>query len=168
MNARGDIVVMADTGALDFLIHGCNCQSVMGAGLARALREKWWEVFQADVQFSVTHTPSEKLGRYSEAIIPPNKLTMGNYPLTIINAYTQLDFGRSGKRYLSYDAVDEAFSAFTSYYSTELDSPECRVGIPRIGGGLGGANWSIVRTIIEENFKGLAATLIFVDYALED
>lgn len=36
---RGDLLQLALDGAFDVIVHGANCQCVMGAGIARTIRE---------------------------------------------------------------------------------------------------------------------------------
>ena len=34
---QGDLIALALTGRFDVIVHGCNCEGDMGAGIARAI-----------------------------------------------------------------------------------------------------------------------------------
>ena len=36
----GDLITLALEGEFDVIIHGCNCYNTMGAGIARAVRDR--------------------------------------------------------------------------------------------------------------------------------
>jgi O-acetyl-ADP-ribose deacetylase (regulator of RNase III) len=46
---RGDLLQLALDGAFDVIVHGANCQCVMGAGNARTIRERLPEAYEADL-----------------------------------------------------------------------------------------------------------------------
>ena len=72
------------------LVHGCNCMSVMGKGIAKIIRDKYPIVYETDSGCNLS--PMQKLGYLSE-------VRMGKR--TVINAYTQYKPGRNA----SYEAV---------------------------------------------------------------
>jgi hypothetical protein len=70
--------------------------------------------------------------------------------LVIVNAIGQEDFG-SGKRFVSYDAIQECFEKLNDRIANS-DFPR-EVHIPMIGCGLGGGSWTIIKSIIEDTSK---------------
>jgi hypothetical protein len=45
---RGDLVKLAFDGRFDVIIHDCNCQCVMGARIAKAIKQAFTEAYKAD------------------------------------------------------------------------------------------------------------------------
>ena len=117
-----------------YIAHGVNCQGVMGSGIAKQIKEKYPKVYEK-------YTMKEpKLG-YVQWVECKNR--------TIINLFTQEYYGRD-MRFVSYDAIDIAFARLNDQFSA-LYLNDCHIlGIPKIGAGLGGGNWKIIETIINE------------------
>lgn len=44
----GDLIALGKGDTFDVIVHGCNCFCVMGAGLAKAIRSEFPEVYRAD------------------------------------------------------------------------------------------------------------------------
>lgn len=42
-NVQGDLIELALNGVFDVIVHGCNCQCTMGAGIAKSIRAKFPE-----------------------------------------------------------------------------------------------------------------------------
>lgn len=125
------------------VVHGCNAQGVMGSGVAKAIRAIYPEVY-ADYR------------REYET----NGLTLGvAYPFTVSsalkvwNAITQDQFG-TDRRQVNYDAIATCFKQINDYIAVGhegmADLQPNEIHIPMIGAGLGGGNWNIIKTIIEE------------------
>ena len=117
-----------------YIAHGVNCKNTMGSGVARALYEKWPEVKR----------------RYHE--YPPHKVTLGRVQKAkvaedkfVLNCFTQENFGYDGIKYVSYDAIHRCFSVIKYLYGDDIDC----LAIPKIGCGLAGGDWDVVRPIIE-------------------
>ena len=45
---RGDLVMLALDGRFEVIIHGCNCQCAMGAGIAKTIKQAFPEAYDAD------------------------------------------------------------------------------------------------------------------------
>lgn len=135
-----------------YIAHGCNSSARMGAGVALQIArrypwvaEKFKETYKWEVGFHGRGDglPLGAVYEYSQR----------DAPYRILNLITQRGYGRDGKRYLSYDALDDAFRAVRKKIGT------ARLSIPRIGAGLGGGSWVIVAAIIEENFRDSVVTV---------
>lgn len=107
--------------------HGVNCQGVMGSGVAKAIKEKWPEIYN---QFKNGGTGKKMLGEVQYSHVGKS--------LWVLNCFTQEYYGRDGKRYASLEAVQEALGAVFSFAATKK-LPVC---MPKIGCGLGGLSWS--------------------------
>lgn len=131
---------------LHFIIHGCNAQGRMGTGFANEIRKKFPDAYKA---------------YHDEYTNNNNRLELGtiiNYPvhssLVICNAVTQQFYGYDGKKYVSYDAIDNIFNELNKTAKTVLDLNlvnNVHFHFPKIGAGLAGGNWEIIEKIIDYN-----------------
>jgi O-acetyl-ADP-ribose deacetylase (regulator of RNase III) len=123
---------------LDAIAHFCNCQCVMGAGLALQFKKKYPQIYKIDILSgqgdwdklgTITHTPSGD-GK------------------VLINCYTQYSYG--GGHQTNYEAVYQSLGAVKAH----LEAVQVKnLGLPYGAGcGLGGGDWKVVRAIIEEVF----------------
>lgn len=151
---QGDLVEMALKGEFDVIVHGCNCFGVMGAGIAPVIAKAFGGnedlVRKVDLDFPIKLGSKVRLGHYSYL------QTKG---LLIINAYTQHSTGgrRVGKPDISYDAIRDVFTRL----NIDLESHRpLRIGIPMIGAGLAGGDWSIIKKLINDSAPDLNITLV--------
>lgn len=151
-----------------YLASGVNCLGIMGAGVARALRAKYPEMYKKYEELCSLHenNPKELLG---EIQIVPCK------DKVIINCFTQLGLSR-GEQVVDYDALrscireinseigQNGVSDLASVYDKIEDEGELvRVAFPKIGCGLAGGSWEVVSKIIEEestNFQPVVSELV--------
>lgn len=123
------------------IIHGCNTHGVMGSGIALEIKNKFPEAFY------LYHKKYKDQGNKLQlGDIIPVKVDHNKY---IINAITQQNYGRSGNRFVSYDAIQECFFNLVSFINT-LPENTLPIIFPLIGAGLGGGNWNIIEKIIDE------------------
>lgn len=137
---------------LNFLVHGCNAQGVMGSGLAIQVRTTFPGAYAAYKNHVDKHGAGnpELLGSISTHLAGSN--------FYIVNAITQLDFGRGPKRYVSYEAVQKAFSATileAVHVMNQQKVVRAAIHYPLIGAGLGGGDWSIISEIIDAGFSAV-------------
>lgn len=125
------------------IVHGCNYHGVMGSGVAKAIRARYEEAYKEYNDYY------NKYGLELGDVI----MKRVSKPLWIANAVTQEDYGSTGQRFVSYDAIDMCFRSIYKKF------PSSRVYFPLIGCGLGGGKWSVVENIIyeaalESGFRG--------------
>lgn len=119
------------------ILHGCNCQGVMGAGFARQIRQRYPTVFDAYRSYCAARSPKELLG---------DALVCKQDGVSIINAFTQLTCGNlADHRYVSYDAVAKVFELVSIF----IPDDSVYLDMPKICAGLGGANWGVIEAIIK-------------------
>ena len=127
---------------VDYICHQVNCQGRMGSGIAKQIKERWPIVYekyeklhrQYLVKGGVTYLHGQS------QIVPINDHQ------SVINMFAQLFYGYDGKRYTSYDA----FWACLGEIKEQVPKGS-KIGFPwQIGCGLGGANWEVIMTMIEE------------------
>ena len=114
--------------------HSCNIAGGFKSGAARAVREKYPEAYDEYKEAFADGTL--KLGNVQW--VYTNKVVVGNM-------LCQASYGYDGKRYVSYDAVDEAMKKI------EKKAKGKPVAFTMIGSVLGGGSWSIIKAIIEDN-----------------
>jgi O-acetyl-ADP-ribose deacetylase (regulator of RNase III) len=118
------------------IAHGCNAQGVMGSGVALAVKKKYpWAFDQYYHEYCVNGLET---GR--------NLYTSHNGEVYIVNMITQNYYGKDGKRYVSYDALDECMENLNRWMD---EFYQIDVSMPAIGAGLGGGHWPIIREIID-------------------
>ena len=130
------------------IVHGCNCQGVMGGGFALEVKNRFPAAYYEYDR--VYRTRGLKLGEICFVELTPNKF--------IINANTQEGFSRVGRQ-TSYDAIADVFAEVVKF-STVVElhrKVKLEVIFPLIGAGLGGGDWKVISAIIDvvvpDNFK---------------
>jgi O-acetyl-ADP-ribose deacetylase (regulator of RNase III) len=143
---RGDLVKLALHGRFEVIVHGCNCQCAMGAGIAKTIKQVFPEAYEADL--ATVKGSRAKLGALSAATVERNGCR-----LTIVNGYTQFHWRGSGVL-VDYDAVRSVMRRVKEAYSGRV------IGYPKIGAGLAKGDWSIISAIIDEELAGEDHTLV--------
>lgn len=149
----GNILDLAENGVFDVIIHGCNCETNMGAGLAKTIAERYPAAAEVDAS-TETIEPADKLGEFSGVTVHPHD--DNDKKLTIINAYIQEQargWG-SGETLVDYDAIRKVFRSVAENFSGQ------RIAYPKIGAGQARGDWAIISEIIEEELAGEDHTLI--------
>lgn len=143
---EGDLLELGASGSFDVIIHGCNCQNDMGAGIAKAIKARFPEAYEAD---QATEKGSrDKLGTTTFA-----KIACEGHELIVVNAYTQFHWRGSGVL-VDYDAIRTAFRETKDNFTGK------RIAYPLLGAGLGGGDWEIISKIIDEELEGEDHTLV--------
>lgn len=143
----GDLIAIADIGVFDVIVHGCNCLHTMGAGLARQIRWHYPAAYNADCR--TIKGDRRKLGTCSVA----QCMTRQGQSLYIVNAYIQYDWRGHGRK-ADYDAIRQRLDWVAQTF------PESRIGLPMIGSGRAGGDWSVIERIIAEELDTLDVTII--------
>ena len=142
----GDVIKLALDGQFDVIIHGCNCQCGMGAGVAKGIKASFPEAYEADLKTEVGD--QNKLGKTTYVTV-----MRGTNQITIVNGYTQFHWEGSGVL-VDYDAVRSVMREVKSNFSGK------RIGYPMIGAGLAKGDWNIISKIIDEELRGEDHTLV--------
>ena len=133
------------TADVDYICHQVNCQGRMASGIAKQIRERWPEVYEQYVD------------KCNEGYVYSTIQIVGH----VINMFSQFNYGYDGKRYTSYDAFWECL-----HHIKQTVPKGSKIGFPyRIGCGLGGANWSVIETMI---YMVLGKDFDVYIYCLED
>lgn len=141
----GDVTKLLDSGAVELIAHGCNCQNIMGAGIAKTLKEKYPAVFEADTEHHRLFNKEYMLGTPSIARVSPKGAEHGKRKL-VANLYTQFNLGADAQ----YQHVMTAFTALNRYCKERTIE---RIAIPLIGAGIGGLDAAAVVSLATACFK---------------
>lgn len=144
----GDLVQAAKKREVDVIAHQCNCFCDMKTGIAPKIKHAFPEVYKADL--ATKSGSRSKLGTFSKALAENG--------LICYNLYGQYDFkGRSkGKVDTNYNALEKSFfNMGKDILSSE--NKQVKVGLPKIGAGLGGGDWKVISGLIDKNLvqKGI-------------
>lgn len=131
------------------IAHGCNNHGVMGAGIARTVREKYPETY-ADYQKYCAEA-----GGPIDALLGTTHIFSEN-GRTIFNMITQGfdDLDGTG-RHVSYDSIAKCFEEANRMV-------HCRdhgLAIPMVGAGLGGGKWPVIFQIIKSVTPDITVTV---------
>ncbi len=149
---RGDLLQSDCT----VIAHQVNCRGVMGAGLARQIKERYPNVFRAY---------SSACDSNVDALLGRCQFVKARKDLVVANLFGQMNYGKG--KHTDYDALTKALISLRMWYKDAFyltdttfpftDGPKpAKLGLPYgIGCGLAGGNWAIVYNIIEEVFEGM-------------
>lgn len=134
----------------DIIAHGCNCFHTMGSGIARQIAKQIPEALVADKK--TVYGDINKLGTYSVASAKLSQKSTSTIKC-VFNLYTQHKFGTDAVQ-VDYSAVEKAMKNFRNAVAQMeiLHGLPLKVGIPRIGCGLAGGDWRIIKPLIEAAF----------------
>jgi O-acetyl-ADP-ribose deacetylase (regulator of RNase III) len=135
---KGDLLAAEEA----MIVHGCNARGAMRSGVAKAIRGRWPEAYEA-------YTTEHKARGLSLGDVVFAKTGDGKL---IANAITQASYGRNKtRRYVSYDAVEASMSKVAAK-AAKLGITA--VAMPRIGAGLANGDWRVLECIIRCSIDG--------------
>jgi O-acetyl-ADP-ribose deacetylase (regulator of RNase III) len=126
--------------------HGCNCQGSMGAGVAKAFRGRYPEMFEEYRRRCKAERRQFNLG--------DSWLWKADDQPWVFNLGTQEGYWRSRA---SYEAIETALRRMRE----QADAADISsIAMPRIGVGYSGLSWKKVRAIVERVFRDWPGTLV--------
>lgn len=145
---------------INVIAHSANCQNTMGSGIAKSIREKYPEAYDAD-------------SRYWKQFYPDNYRMLGSYSVVkledgkeIINSYTQNNYGRD-KRYVNYEAFYKSFEDIEKYLRDKCENEKRKItlGVPKnISCFRAGGEWSIIWAMLSYLFADSPVNLVVVEF----
>lgn len=123
----------------NYIAHGVNCQGVMGSGVAKVIKEKFPEVYR-EYSAILNAFPKSILLGYCQIVPIENYNYKG-----VLNLFTQFNYGYDKKRYVNYKAIVDSFTLLNNRCNGKL------IAIPKIGAGLGGGDWNIIKELIDDS-----------------
>jgi len=113
-------------------MHGCNKQGVMGSGVAKEFKERYPKAFKHYVD-----DLASGLGLGDCSLSKDYKTD-----IYLASAITQEFYGKDGKQYASYEAIESNLAFVMKMFNT--------IVIPKIGCGLGGCDWSKIEPMFDK------------------
>ena len=126
---------------VDAICHQVNCRGVMGAGVAKAISDKWPIVkLEYEALCTLSSSPYDLLGT-AQVVNVKNGLI-------VINLFGQLNYGRNKVCYTDYNALEKAMKSVNEMFKGMT------IALPwKIGCGLAGGDWATVEEIIMRSLK---------------
>ena len=163
---KGDLIKLALEGQFNIIAHGCNCFCTMGSGIAVAMKN----VFKCDTFYSerdefqgdinklgvIDYDYITNTGDYLR-ISNPNDLRNDDVLVTVVNAYTQYYYGQNSpgcNQPLDYSALALCLRKINHIFAGK------HIGLPQIGCGLAGGDWSLVKKLIQEELIDCNVTVV--------
>lgn len=161
----GDLIKLAKEGKFNVIVHGCNCLSTMGAGIAPQMAE----AFGCDRFEMETWGPGiEKLGciDWQTFVLGENAIwsledadnKKEEPELSVVNAYTQYKYGRNHKDGTTIPFDYEAFTICMRKMNKVFEGKH--IGMPKIGAGLAGGSWQRIERIIDAELWFCEVTVV--------
>lgn len=139
---KGDLLSLFREGKFDVIVHGCNCMTTLGAGIAYQVATQFPEAVVADNNFVIPPGDMNRLGTFSMVQTKEG---------IILNAYTQF---RPGKN-LSKEALIMNLAKIGQLFKGK------KIGLPYvIGCGIAGGNPSEVIPLIKFYLKDCDVTMV--------
>lgn len=146
--------------SINRIAHSCNTLNVMGAGIAKQIKDKFPYVWQADC---IAHKNNKNLlGSYSFGWTDLDSQTCEK---GVYNLYTQSSIG--GGREVNYEAFYNSLSSVKEVLEKEClhSGEEITLGLPYgISCGLAGGSWRIIYAMIEDIFVDSPIKICIVEY----
>lgn len=152
INVKGNAVKMKEEGEVDALMHCCNVQGVMGAGIAKQIKKANHESYFKYRKYCMERN------RNPDALLGKVCSLHGYYHII-----GQANVG-TGRRQVDYGALAAGFSLI-AHGHMELQS-HINLAVPKyIGCGLAGGDWEVVNELLHGFFANHKyITLYIVEY----
>lgn len=160
---QGDLLELFDKGEFNMIYPGgYNCFCTQGAGLAKKVADRWPAVRGADLS-NGRRGDRTKMGT---TIVAGVERTCGTTGFIMLG-FSQYKYG-SKEHFtdlVSYNALHEIFKVMC------VNGHHNKVGIAKIGAGLGGGDWEVIQFILELEMKryyervGVLPDITLVEFA---
>jgi O-acetyl-ADP-ribose deacetylase (regulator of RNase III) len=137
---EGDATNPKEVKGNKILVHCCNNLGLMGAGIAKTIRDKWPDIYKQYKEWS--KEPDFGLGKV--------QLLKADNDLVIGNMIGQEGIGfTNGKPPIRYDAIDSCLKRVAEVIKKQHSV--ISVIAPKFGAGLAGGDWSEIEKLIIKN-----------------
>jgi O-acetyl-ADP-ribose deacetylase (regulator of RNase III) len=152
----GDLIDMALDGKFDVIGHGCNCFCAMSAGIAPQMATAFG-CNKFPMEDKSTSGDINKLGQIDWKVLTltggSSEFDFFEFDLVVVNIYSQYTPNVAMKP-LDYEALTLGLRKINHIFKGK------RVGLPLIGGGLAGGEWSRIKEIIQTELKDCEITIV--------
>lgn len=151
---NGDVLTASDLDGFVAICHQVNCKGVMGAGLAKQIKDKYPAVYSSyrSICLSKNLNPPEMdksplLGKIQVLYPEKGSLNPANYHFCIVNCFGQDGYSNYAIQ-TDYTAVKECFGKINKMFKGR------RVALPyKFGCGLAGGDWDTVYGLIKKELS---------------
>lgn len=138
---EGDLLASLENGEVNVAVHCCNCEAVMGAGIAAAFASKWPQVAEVDREAFDNH--QAKLGYFSGVRVHSEE--KGGF---VINLYGQ-EKPNKHERAVNYEAIYSGMERLRQVIEKK-EATNLTIGFPKkMGSDLAGGDWNVIKAMIE-------------------
>lgn len=171
---KGDLISLALQGNFDVITHGCNCQNNMGSGIAPQMAKAFKcnrypyrlesAMHKGDInKLGSIEAQKWKIGQDGSVYSPVRGVTLYEdlLDLWVVNSYTQFNYGRNhtdgDKKPLDYEALTLCMRKINRTFAGK------HIGLPKIGAGLAGGDWNVIKNIIQKELKDCKITVVIYE-----
>ena len=148
-------------GGIQVVAHQCNCQNTFGSGIARTIREKFPEAYEADCQ--ATKEGVNKLGNISFAEVRQRDYTDIRFIFNLYGQNLGTDYNKLYDRKTDYEALFTALQKMNNLCARTADN--LTVAFPwKMGADRAKGDWRIVERLIEVAFDNYTGRVMIVHY----
>ena len=145
----GDAVKMLKSKEISVLAHGCNCFNTMGSGIAAEIAKFFPDAVISDKM--TKYGDINKLGNIDIVYIQHEEDDLVEE--TVVNCYTQFSPGAD----VSYAAIEMCLRKLNQEFKGR------HIAMPRIGAGVAGGNWLLIRELIRKCCADCDVTIIYFE-----
>lgn len=127
----------------EIICHQCNCQGIMGSGVAAEVKKRYPHVFQS-------YRDDYENGKLKLGYV---NFTMANPKQMIANMCGQDKYGYDGKQYTHYEELQECLNQVLKVALFDYDVKPTIAFPYLMSCHRGGGNWDVVYKMIEDTFK---------------
>lgn len=154
---KGDLLEYFHNGECDVIAHCCNCQGVMGSGIAAQIKEEYVGAYESYKEHEQHHGGLE-LGTCSYADFGDSFEDVK----TIVNLHAQNLYGYDGSRFVDYEALYETLRQTKEMM---LEYGRHTLGVPyKMACDRAGGDWRIVEAMIRVIFENTDIDILVVEY----
>ena len=147
---------------INAIAHSCNTRNIMGGGIAKQIKDRYPEAYEADTKAYNTEYDQDGqyvhwLSKFSKAEINSKFLPDGKR--YIYNMYNQANLGGDRRQVLYEDFWQALKRVEQDLYKMNVEKHEYDPSAPPVLGlpygiscGLAGGNWGIIKAMIEDIF----------------
>lgn len=152
---KGDAVQMLQMGLIDGLMHCCNAQGVMGAGIAAQIKNTFPRAFEIyrDQYFTFKHDTTQLMGKIS-------------YADGVYNIIGQMNTG-THQRQVHYGHLAKGIASCIERTHRDMNTGERRykMGMPKfMGCALAGGDWEVVYELVTGLFANSSCDLYIIEF----
>lgn len=160
---KGDLLDYFNNGTCDAIAHCCNCQGVMGSGIALQIKNEIPDAYDAYKQFETDNSRGLDLGTISYYLssfwIDGDEFVKKQ---GVVNLHAQHLYGCDGSRFVNYEAL---YNSLLKTRELMIENDMKVLGVPyKMACDRAGGDWRIVETMMTVIFENTDIQILVVEY----